>query len=391
MYPGDVIADRFELIEETASGGMGRVFKARDRLERSHVALKIQKTEQYEQNRQKKHKNSDVSEIRGRFDREVRVLMHVAHPAIVSYVAHGILPNGSLYLAMEWLEGEDLAAALARRTLSVEQCLEVTRTVALGLTAAHGRGIVHRDIKPGNIFLVNKETSRPKILDFGIAKPESAHRKMTMTGFIVGTVGYMSPEQARGEESIDARTDVFQLGCVLFECLTGQPLFSGANSLAVVARLLVHEPPIISNYRPEVSREIDDLVVRMLAKEPKDRFVDTSEVARAIDSIENYYVNDDRTTTFHRKRSLTQSERQVLSILMISFADESGEKHFDRVRKKLSTFGYKLSLTANDVGIVFVKGEGTAKEHALRAASLALEITSGVLGSTVVLASDRKN
>src|SRR5882672_5507171 len=189
MQPGYVLADRFEIERVAGSGGMGTVYQALDRMTGSHAALKLVTREE-----------SDTE----RFAQEARVLAELNHPAIVRYVAHGTTAEGHPFLAMEWLEGEDLSQRLAREGLSVAESLVLAKRVAAGLAAAHGRGVVHRDVKPSNILLVGGEPARAKLLDFGIVRLQLAGiaptaSPMTRTGTLLGTVGYMSPEQATAD------------------------------------------------------------------------------------------------------------------------------------------------------------------------------------------------
>lgn len=193
---------------------------------------------------------------------------------------------------MEWLEGEDLCARLGRTGLSVSESLVVVRRVAEGLAAAHARGVVHRDVKPSNVFLVGSDPAGAKLLDFGIvrvqlsARAPSAH-PMTRTGMVIGTVGYMSPEQAIADRAVDARSDVFSLGCILFECLTVEPAFSGAHVVAVLAKVLREEAPHLRQLRPELPVAIDELLARMLSKDKASRPADGSAVLRELDTLRN--------------------------------------------------------------------------------------------------------
>jgi len=209
MGPGAVVAGRFELVRFAGSGGMGEVYRSVDRTTGRPAAVKLLVD-----------RESGDSE---RFEREARILADLSHPGIVRHLAHGALPSGARWLAMEWIEGEDLSRVLGRRQkLHLEEVLAMGRAVAETLGFAHARGVVHRDLKPSNICLVDGNLARPKVLDFGVAKMGRA-RELTGTGVLVGTPGYMAPEQARGDPGIDARADVFSLGCLLYECLTGEP------------------------------------------------------------------------------------------------------------------------------------------------------------------------
>ncbi|MEB2313672.1 MAG: protein kinase [Sorangiineae bacterium] len=274
MEPGDVVGERFVVEARAGSGGMGAVYRARDG-DRA-VALKVMADD-----------GSDA-----RFGQEARVLAELDHPAIVRYLAHGRTCDGRPYLAMEWLDGEDLGARLARAKLGVDEARTALRRACEALAVAHARGIVHRDIKPRNLFLPDGDPSRLKVLDFGIARMRSGLVDdatvvpTTHTGMVIGTVGYMSPEQARGRRDVDARTDVFALGCVLFECLTGKPAFAGANAIAVLAKVLLEGAPRAREIEPAVPVQLDELVARMLVKELDSRPRDATAVLRALDASE---------------------------------------------------------------------------------------------------------
>ena len=178
-----VIAERFEVEQLVGSGGMGEVFRGRDRLTGGAVAVKLL------------HGSSRDAD---RFKREAQLLAEVSHPRIVKYVAHGIAEGGRPYIAMEWLEGEDLSERLVRSGLTLHETLTVARRVAEGLAVLHERGIVHRDIKPSNVFLPASKFDSLKLHDLGVARLLHATHPSTRSGVMVGTPGYMAPEQARG-------------------------------------------------------------------------------------------------------------------------------------------------------------------------------------------------
>ncbi|WP_437872878.1 serine/threonine-protein kinase [Sorangium sp. So ce363] len=271
MGHAEIIAGRFVVEGEAASGGMGTVYKAYDRLGGAAVALKIVRL-----------RNEIQIE---RFEREAALLAALVHPGIVRYVAHGSTPEGDRYLAMEWLDGEDLAARLARRVLPASEGLLLVRRAADALAFAHARGIVHRDIKPSNLFLPGGDAGRVKLVDFGIARPSSDAGRVTVTGGVLGTPGYMAPEQVEAHSVPDPRGDVFSLGCVLFECLAGQPAFASASPMASLSRVLLMSPPRLRDVRADAPAPLDELVARMLSRQPGDRPRDGAEVAAELDRI----------------------------------------------------------------------------------------------------------
>jgi len=268
MRPGANVVDRFDIDGLAGSGGMGTVWRAHDRLEGGTVALKIltgtRETE------------------RSRFLREAVLLSELRHPAIVQYVAHGITPTGELFLAMEWLEGEDLARFLQRQRLGVSDTLGLLRRILEALTVAHTRGVIHRDLKPSNIFLVGGSIDAAKVIDFGVARIPGANTSShtrTETGTIIGTPGYMPPEQAFGDRDIDARADIFALGCVAFECVSGRPAYLGDTPMGVFRKIPVEEAPRLRDVVAGVPPWLDAVVHRMMARELKDRPRDAASLA----------------------------------------------------------------------------------------------------------------
>src|SRR5262245_1793371 len=236
---------------------MGEVYRARDLRSGEPVAIKVL------------HPGLPAEHI-GRLAAEAEVLAALHHPAIVRHIEHGVAASGQHYLAMEWLAGEDLATRLLRAGLTVAETISLGVRVADALGAAHARGITHRDLKPANLFLPGGELAEIKLLDFGIARLAHLPRA-TRTGVILGTPGYMAPEQATGHSVIDARADVFALGCTLFECLTGEPAFAGEDIRALLMKILIEDVPRVSELCPAVPAALDALIARMLAKHPAAR------------------------------------------------------------------------------------------------------------------------
>lgn len=256
LQSGDGFANRFEIERLAGSGGMGTVYRARDKLSGQPVALKLLHGQADDLQK------SDAE----RFAREAQILSTLRHPGIVAHVAHGQTLQGQRFLAMEWLDGEDLAQRLARGPLPLGEALTLIQRVATALAFAHQRGVIHRDIKPTNLFLPGGDIRRVKILDFGIARRLTAATAITRTGVVLGTPEYMAPEQVRGERNLTPAADIFSLGCILYECLAGSPPFVAEHMMAVLVCILFEEPAPIAQRRPGIPEPVSALLAGMLAK-----------------------------------------------------------------------------------------------------------------------------
>ena len=264
MKAGDVIAGRYELEELVGTGGMSSVYRAQDRLLERNVALKILHDQHL----------TDADTVE-RFRREARAVAQLSHPNIVTVIDRGEA-DGKQFIVFEYIAGTSLKALVERGgPLPVRRALELVLQTARGLAFAHRHGLIHRDVKPQNV-LVNGGGSA-KVTDFGIAR-SMATDGMTQTGTVMGTSAYIAPEQATGGD-VDERTDVYSLGVVLFELLTGSLPFGG-DSFVSVAMKHVHEPPpSVLALRPEVPARVAGVVERALAKHPGDRFASMEELA----------------------------------------------------------------------------------------------------------------
>jgi len=266
----DLLSDRFLIEREAGIGGMGIVYRALDQSTGAAVALKVLR-------------RTDASSRR-RFANEVEALERLADPTIVRYVAHGMLEEDQPFLAMEWVEGESLAERLARGPLAVTEVVALGMRIASALRAAHALGVIHRDIKPSNVLLPSGDIERAKVADFGLARFLSAPH-LTTSGFAFGTPGYASPEQVRGTGDVDARADLFSRGCVMFRCLTNAEAFAGPELLAIIAKLVLEDPPPVQTLRPEVPADLSDLVARMLAKDPAQRPASAADIVAALEDV----------------------------------------------------------------------------------------------------------
>ncbi len=264
----------YRIVRKIGEGGMGAVYLAQHALLGRAAAIKVLLPSL-----------SSQREVVERFFNEARATTAVNDPGIVQVFDFGHHTDGSAYIVMELLEGESLEARLHRGTLSVADALRITRQVAGSLAAAHARGIVHRDLKPDNLYMVRDAEAqggeRPKILDFGIAKltGDSTDRTRTRTGTVMGTPVYMSPEQCRGTGTIDHRSDIYSLGCVLYHLLTGHPPFD-LEGIGEIISAHLREPP----RPPGLTPAIDQLVLRCLEKAPEQRFQSMTELQAACEA-----------------------------------------------------------------------------------------------------------
>jgi eukaryotic-like serine/threonine-protein kinase len=258
----------YEIQSPLGAGGMGEVYRARDTRLGRDVAIKVLPS----------HLSSDP-DLKARFEREAKAISALSHPHICHLYDIGS-QDGTDYLVMELLEGESLADRLQKGPLPLKQALQYGVQIAEALEKAHTNGIVHRDLKPGNVMLTK---SGAKLLDFGLAKPTqnvaamasgsmaTMSKPLTVDGTILGTFQYMAPEQVQGHEA-DARSDLFALGAVLYEMITGKRAFAGKSQISVMSAILEKDPEPVSAVQPLAPRALDHVILRALAKDPNDRW-----------------------------------------------------------------------------------------------------------------------
>ncbi|MBL9016633.1 MAG: serine/threonine protein kinase, partial [Myxococcales bacterium] len=386
MEHGQVLAGRWRVDARVDAGGMGVVFRGTDLHDGTAVAIKALL-------------GGDERE-RARFQREARALAELAHPAVVRYLDHG--GTESPWLVMEWLEGETLATRLERTGLTPPEAIAVARRLALGLAAAHRAGIVHRDVKPRNVMLPGGDVAQAKLIDFGIVHVEGASVELTRAGGFIGTPAYVAPELARGHGETDARADLFALGCVLYECLTGRPAFAGGHVWAVLTRVLLEEPPPVSVIAA-VPSEVDALVARLLAKDPARRPAGGDAVVAALDALPPF-DGVRRVVPTAEEDLLSADELRVVAVVLVStpasaWSDETLTDLADSaagvaapalpwaaLEAIASERGARVERLLGGAAALVLEGAGAAHDHAAAAARCALAVHAAAPGTSVALA-----
>ncbi len=270
---GSTIGGKYRIDRILAAGGMGTVFAGVHEWTHRPVAVKVLNYE-----------HARDPEIVRRFLQEARAAAQLKHPNVVDVLDMGQEPDGSVYLVLELLEGETLKARMRQGPLELGETAEVLGPIMRALATAHRKGVVHRDLKPDNIFLTYDESGQlvPKLLDFGIAKVGSGDSSSTRTGTMVGTPHFMAPEQVRGERDVGPAADVWSMGVVLYACLSGRLPFDSDSTAAVLAKVSTERPPPLLAVAPHLPPELGELVDRAMQPRAADRFHDIGEMLAAL-------------------------------------------------------------------------------------------------------------
>jgi tRNA A-37 threonylcarbamoyl transferase component Bud32 len=279
---GTTLAERYLVTRKVGQGGMGAVYEATHTLIGKRVAVKVL-LEKYAQR----------EAIVKRLKQEAQLASSVGNEHIIDITDFGTTDDGRTFVVMEFLEGESLAECLARETTLPEQrILRIVAQAANALVAAHAKGIVHRDIKPENLFLLKrKDQDFVKVVDFGISKSlrassdEEEPQRLTQTGMVLGTPLYMSPEQARGDDELDHRVDVYALGVIMYEAASGRVPFIGSNYLSVISQVLNETAKPLRELKPELSEEFEAVVQKAMAKDVKDRYASAQDMLADVTAI----------------------------------------------------------------------------------------------------------
>ncbi len=381
IFGNGPLGGRFAVEREVGRGGVGIVFRAYDLQTERTVALKVIA--------------SDVGvaeEEKARLAREGELLAGIDHPGIVKIVSSGILEDDGLpYVAMEWLDGEDLRSRQEHDPLSQEQAIALCVEIARALDAAHRAGIIHRDIKPGNIFLTSPLDGvlpsesldvRPILVDFGVAAKSDV--RMTRTGDIVGTPAYMAPEQARGDASVDLRSDIYSLGATLFELIAGRPPHVGPNAIATLARLVTTEAPRLTELRRNTPPLLDALVRRMLSTDPAGRPANAAEVAELLSEALTDGVRVSWSHSESSPRLGESASRLVTTIVAVGFPEAEVRL---RALERLASRGADAVPLGQDAIVAHLGARRAVGNEASTALDLGRQLTED--GAQIGVASGR--
>jgi serine/threonine protein kinase/tetratricopeptide (TPR) repeat protein len=364
-----VLGERYKIDRELGRGGMAVVYLARDLRQDREVAVKVL--------------HPDLSMALGpeRFRREIQVSTALSHPHILPVYDSGEV-GGSLYYVMPYVAGESLAAKLHReKQLSIEDAVRITAEVAYALDYAHKRGFVHRDIKPENILLGTD--GQAIVADFGIARAISAtgDEKLTQTGVTLGTPAYMSPEQAMAEREIDGRSDLYSLGCVLYELLAGQTPFFGPTAQAIIARQMVGAVPSLTVVRGTIPEALEEVVLAALSKVPADRFKTAGEFGDALKEAMGALPTTRRATISRRvARSGKKRRFPVWAIALTVFLIAAGAAAVFAYREQhpaVARGGANSDMPPQRIAVLYF--DDLSNDHSL--APLATGLTEDVIGA----------
>jgi tRNA A-37 threonylcarbamoyl transferase component Bud32 len=363
---GTRVAERFTIVARAGSGGMSTVFRARDEERDEDVALKLL------------HENADGS----RFEREATLLAKIRHAGVVGYVAHGRAAGGGRFVAFDWVDGETLATRLERAPMADAAALRIVARAAETIGDLHAMRIIHRDIKPSNLMLRAGSDEDVVVMDFGIARADTS-TMVTATNVFLGTPSYVAPEQAYGAIDLDARVDVYALGCVLFECLTRRRAFDGPDLFSVLAKVAVQPAPKLAAFRPELPEKLAALVERVLAKKKNERPTDGAALAQEILALVPIVEQRSRFSTA-APIAMRREHTRVRSIVAAAGVAADAAQ----VRAIASQHGGDVALLIDGSAAVTWHDRGPT-EQAVTAARCALAIARDVAGATVAVATGR--
>jgi serine/threonine-protein kinase len=311
--PGLKLVGNYEFIQFIGAGGMGVIYKAKHPVLNRLVAIKML------------HGHLVTDAIIKRFRQEAEAVSSLDHRNIIHVHDYGVSEHNQPYMVMDFVEGKPLSDVLQGTALSMEAVINIAIQIAEGLQHAHDRAVLHRDLKPSNIMVTDYDCAVPevKIVDFGIAKVlESEKTRMTQTGELIGTPQYMSPEQCRGGV-LDARSDIYALGCVMFEAITGKALFSGHSMVSVIVDQMNTQPRTLQETRPDMvfPGHLEDIVAKILAKDPADRYQSMNELAQELIAVQKV-IAQQKASSWSKMRvfRLNREQRNLFLLMLGSFA-----------------------------------------------------------------------
>jgi serine/threonine-protein kinase len=350
----------YKITAKLGEGGMGAVYRGEHPLIGKRVAVKVLLDEL-----------ASKQDIVDRFFHEAKAVNDIGHQNIVDIVDFGTSPEGQVYFIMEFLDGDSMADRLRNTGFTFPETVNVMKQCCSALQASHDKGIVHRDLKPENIFLLNRGGDRNfvKLLDFGIAKltGEGGVPSKTRTGLVIGTPAYMSPEQCEGKGRIDHRSDIYSLGCVMYEMLTGQVPFKGEGFGEVLVRQMTEPPAPPSQLNPHVPRDLEAVVLKSLEKAKELRFQSMNEFLNAVTNPAAFLNGYKPSSTLElgdtlQKRGPTTLEAKRPSTLSGAAAEVTGSRHTRPPKSRAPLFAVMalLVLAAAGAGVVVTRGKSPA-------------------------------
>jgi serine/threonine protein kinase/predicted ATPase len=374
IAPGNILNDRFQIVTSGGQGGMGVIYRAIDLQTNQAAAIKIQTV-----------RGPSVTE---RFLREANTLESLRHPSIVHYLGSGLTPSGELFIAMEWLEGESLKERLRRGPLSPQEAIALFTPMTAALAFIHSRNVIHRDLKPDNIYLRHRRLDDPVLIDFGVVQLRGREQQLTIPGALLGTPQYMSPEQARSASKSGPTADIFSLGCVLFECLSGRPAFEGIFPTAVLAKILLHELPLLREVCPSAPAWMENLLARMAHKDPAQRPADGAALFRSFQAR----AEESTHKIILPPKALTRQTRRLVSVVLLGGASKTNwidpfantqdrpetepAAPFHLLAEEALAHQASIELLADGTVACLLWGSSVARDQAIQSARLSLRLRS---------------
>lgn len=370
LRSGDLIAGRFQLSSRVSRRGATQVWRARDVVGQCDVAVKVLMPPE--------EAHEDVARAaatgKARFLRESELLLTLDDPGIVKHLASGEILDGALYLVTQWLEGTDLHDRLREGPVPLQQAVRTVRRIAEALSVVHRAGLIHRDVKPRNIRL-DPDLDHPRLIDFGLARDVRSSSDLTLPGTFLGTPRYVAPEQARGQSDIDVRADLFSLGCVLYECVTGQRAFDAKDVPGVLLKIVLEDPQPVEELCPQTPQELVVLLRQLLSKDRTGRPASSVEVAaRLADVLGEHDTDFDFDSIAEVPVAVGRSDRPYEFVVLTAPVMGGLPTDSLRIVELLSAFSGRLTTLADGSLAATMSGGGVASDRAAVSAHVALAL-----------------